>query len=241
MTRYSLLDLVPVVEGGTVAQALANAADLAAHAEAVGFHRYWTAEHHGMAGIASAATAVVLAHVGQATKTIRIKKISVAGAATAAGTMPIVVEKCSDAGTIGAAVLTAAALVPHDSTSAAATGSFGTIGTANYGTPPAVVGIVGVGPIAVQLLELGEQQRQVVERIGPLRMPCNLRDLPGRELGIQILGQCLTLLLQTLDFLGNVDGRVVLDVTKLFDLGLQLRNRLFEIQEGHFHAFCGRV
>ncbi len=72
MTRYSLLDLVPVIEGGTVAQALANAADLAAHAEAVGYHRYWTAEHHGMAGIASAATAVVLAHVGQATKTIRI-------------------------------------------------------------------------------------------------------------------------------------------------------------------------
>jgi hypothetical protein len=66
MTRYSLLDLVPVVEGGTVAQALANAADLAAHAEAVGFHRYWTAEHHGMAGIASAATAVVLGHVAQA-------------------------------------------------------------------------------------------------------------------------------------------------------------------------------
>ena len=72
MKRYSLLDLVPVIEGGTVAQALANAADLAAHAEAQGYHRYWTAEHHGMEGIASAATAVVLAHVGAATKTIRI-------------------------------------------------------------------------------------------------------------------------------------------------------------------------
>jgi luciferase family oxidoreductase group 1 len=72
MTRYSLLDLVPVIQGGTVAQALANAADLAAHAEAHGYHRYWTAEHHGMEGIASAATAVVLAHVGAATKTIRI-------------------------------------------------------------------------------------------------------------------------------------------------------------------------
>ena len=72
MTRFSLLDLVPVVEGGTVAQALANAADLASHAEAHGFHRYWAAEHHGMRGIASAATAVVLAHVGAATSTIRI-------------------------------------------------------------------------------------------------------------------------------------------------------------------------
>ncbi|WP_174293209.1 LLM class flavin-dependent oxidoreductase [Sphingomonas bacterium] len=72
MTRYSLLDLVPVVEGGSVAQALANAADIARHAEAEGYHRYWTAEHHGMTGIASAATAVVLGHVAGATRTIRI-------------------------------------------------------------------------------------------------------------------------------------------------------------------------
>ncbi|MEO6218063.1 MAG: LLM class flavin-dependent oxidoreductase [Sphingomonas sp.] len=72
MTAYSLLDLVPVVEGGSVAQALANAADLARHAEALGFTRYWCAEHHGMSGIASAATSVVLAHIGAATRTIRI-------------------------------------------------------------------------------------------------------------------------------------------------------------------------
>jgi luciferase family oxidoreductase group 1 len=72
MTTLSFLDLVPVVEGGTVARALHNAADLAAHAEAVGFNRYWVAEHHGMTGIASAATAVVIAHVGAATSTIRV-------------------------------------------------------------------------------------------------------------------------------------------------------------------------
>lgn len=72
MTAYSLLDLVPVVEGGTVPQALANAADLAAHAEALGFTRYWVAEHHGMKGIASAATSVVIGHIAAATKTIRI-------------------------------------------------------------------------------------------------------------------------------------------------------------------------
>ncbi|PZQ58919.1 MAG: alkane 1-monooxygenase [Sphingomonas taxi] len=72
MTRYALLDLVPVTEGGSVAQSLANAADLAAHAETLGYHRYWVAEHHGMTGIASAATAVVIAHVGHATSTIRI-------------------------------------------------------------------------------------------------------------------------------------------------------------------------
>jgi luciferase family oxidoreductase group 1 len=72
MTGYSLLDLVPVVEGGTVGQALANAADLARHAEALGFTRYWMAEHHGMAGIASAATSVVIAHVAAATRSIRV-------------------------------------------------------------------------------------------------------------------------------------------------------------------------
>jgi luciferase family oxidoreductase group 1 len=72
MTAYSLLDLVPVIQGGTVSQSLANAADLARHAESLGYTRYWVAEHHGMEGIASAATAVVIAHVGQATDTIRI-------------------------------------------------------------------------------------------------------------------------------------------------------------------------
>lgn len=72
MTRFSLLDLVPVVEGGTVSQSLANAADLARHAETLGFQRYWVAEHHGMRGIASAATAVVIGHVAAATQTIRV-------------------------------------------------------------------------------------------------------------------------------------------------------------------------
>jgi len=72
MPKLSFLDLVPVTDTGTIAQSLANAADLARHAEALGYHRYWVAEHHGMAGIASAATAVVLAHIGHATSTMRI-------------------------------------------------------------------------------------------------------------------------------------------------------------------------
>jgi luciferase family oxidoreductase group 1 len=72
MTTLSILDLVPVVEGGNVATALANAADLAAHAETLGYRRYWVAEHHGMKGIASAATAVVIGHVAAATRTIRV-------------------------------------------------------------------------------------------------------------------------------------------------------------------------
>ncbi len=72
MTRISVLDLVPITEDGDVETSLANAADLARHVEALGYERYWVAEHHGMPGIASAATAVVLGHVGAATSRIRI-------------------------------------------------------------------------------------------------------------------------------------------------------------------------
>lgn len=70
--HYSYLDLSPVPEGGTAADALRNTIDLAKHAEAQGFHRYWLAEHHNMPGIASSATAVMIGQVAAATKTIRV-------------------------------------------------------------------------------------------------------------------------------------------------------------------------
>ncbi|EAR49972.1 bacterial luciferase family protein [Oceanicola granulosus HTCC2516] len=70
--KYSVLDLAPVPEGSDAAQAIANSVDLARHAEAWGYHRYWMAEHHNMPGIASAATAVLIGHVAGATKTIRV-------------------------------------------------------------------------------------------------------------------------------------------------------------------------
>lgn len=70
--RYSLLDLSPIPAGGSPATALANTADLARHAEALGYHRYWLAEHHNSTGIASAATAVVIGHVAGHTSTIRV-------------------------------------------------------------------------------------------------------------------------------------------------------------------------
>jgi luciferase family oxidoreductase group 1 len=72
MIPLSVLDLIPVREGGSVAEALAEAALAAQVAEAAGFRRFWVAEHHGMDGIAGGATSVVLAHIGQATSTIRI-------------------------------------------------------------------------------------------------------------------------------------------------------------------------
>src|SRR3954449_359752 len=69
---FSVLDLAPIVQGGTAALALAHTLDLARHAERWGYHRFWLAEHHGMPGIASAATAVVIGHVAQGTSTIRV-------------------------------------------------------------------------------------------------------------------------------------------------------------------------
>jgi luciferase family oxidoreductase group 1 len=72
MTELSVLDLSPVPEGSGVSQSLANTLDLARHAEALGYKRYWLAEHHNMPGIASAATAVVIGHVAAGTKTIRV-------------------------------------------------------------------------------------------------------------------------------------------------------------------------
>ena len=72
MIPLSVLDLVPVRANGSVPEALHEAAALARCAEAAGYQRFWVAEHHAMDGIAGGATAVVLAHIGQATSTIRI-------------------------------------------------------------------------------------------------------------------------------------------------------------------------
>ncbi len=72
MTPFSILDLAPVAQGSTPADALKNSLSLAQHAEKLGFLRFWLAEHHGMKGIASAATAVVIGYVAGGTKTIRV-------------------------------------------------------------------------------------------------------------------------------------------------------------------------
>jgi luciferase family oxidoreductase group 1 len=68
----SVLDLAPICAGGDARKALANSLDLARKVEAWGFSRFWLAEHHNMPGIASAATAVAIAHVAGGTKTIRV-------------------------------------------------------------------------------------------------------------------------------------------------------------------------
>jgi len=72
MIPLSVLDLSPIVQGSDAGQALRNSRDLANHAERLGFHRYWMAEHHNLAGVASAATAVALAYAAEGTTKIRI-------------------------------------------------------------------------------------------------------------------------------------------------------------------------
>ena len=70
--KLSMLDLVAVREGGTVADALQIAVRTAQQAEKLGFERYWLAEHHNMPGIASSATAVLIGHIAGATQKIRV-------------------------------------------------------------------------------------------------------------------------------------------------------------------------
>ncbi len=68
----SMLDLAPVRDSGSCAEAFANALDLARHVEALGFKRYWLAEHHNMDGIASSSTAVLIGHIAGGTRSIRV-------------------------------------------------------------------------------------------------------------------------------------------------------------------------
>lgn len=72
MPQYSILDLCSIREGSSVAEAIENSVALARYAEPLGFKRFWLAEHHNFGGIASAATSLVIGHVAQHTRTIRV-------------------------------------------------------------------------------------------------------------------------------------------------------------------------
>jgi luciferase family oxidoreductase group 1 len=72
MIPFSVLDLAPIVQGSDAAESYCNTLSLAQHAERWGYKRYWLAEHHGMPGISSAATSVLIAHVAGGTKSIRV-------------------------------------------------------------------------------------------------------------------------------------------------------------------------
>lgn len=72
MIPFSILDLAPIKQASDAATSFHQSLDLARHAECWGYHRFWLAEHHGMPGIASAATSVLIGHVAAGTKTIRV-------------------------------------------------------------------------------------------------------------------------------------------------------------------------
>lgn len=72
MIPLSILDLASIIQGGDASLAFTNSLDLARHAERLGYNRFWLAEHHNMTGVASAATAVVIAHIAAGTSTIRV-------------------------------------------------------------------------------------------------------------------------------------------------------------------------
>src|SRR5829696_8822613 len=72
MVPVSILDLVPVILGETPREALPKSLELAQHAEALGYTRYWVAEHHNMTGIASAATSVVIGYLACGTSPVRV-------------------------------------------------------------------------------------------------------------------------------------------------------------------------
>src|SRR4030095_2209939 len=97
-------------------------------------------------------------------------------------------------------------------------------------------GIVAVGTIAVQLAEIREQTADVIERVRALRMARYLRNLPGRQLRIDVLRKLLAFFLQPADLVRNVDGRVLMNVPKLVDLCLQLGDRLLEFEKGLLHS-----
>lgn len=72
MIPFSVLDLSPIAQGSTAAASFRNTLDIAQHADRWGYHRYWLAEHHGMPGIGSAATSVLIGHVAGGTSRIRV-------------------------------------------------------------------------------------------------------------------------------------------------------------------------
>src|SRR3990167_3256625 len=92
-------------------------------------------------------------------------------------------------------------------------------------------------PIAVQLLPVGEDLGDVVQRVRPLRMARDLRHLPGRQVRVDVLGELLALFVEAADLFGDVDRRFALHESQFFDLGLEFGDRLLEVEEMSFaHA-----
>ena len=99
--------------------------------------------------------------------------------------------------------------------------------------------IVGVGAVAGSSRKSVNMPRDVVERVRPLRMARDLRDLPRRQLAVDVLRELLALLGEPRDLVADVDGGVVVDEAQLVDLRLQLADRLLEVEERLLERACG--
>ena len=97
-------------------------------------------------------------------------------------------------------------------------------------------GVVRVHAVAVQFLKIRDDARNVVGRIGPHRVPRDLGNLPGRQLGEDALRERFALALQPGDLLVDIDLGVIADVAQLVDLCLELGNRLFEFEKLEVHG-----
>ena len=96
--------------------------------------------------------------------------------------------------------------------------------------------VVGEGAITMQFFEISEDVLNVIEGVGALRMAGHLRDLPRRQLGVDVLGQLAALLFKTLDLFRDIDGGIVLHEAQFFDLGFKVGNGLLEVEETCFHG-----
>ena len=94
--------------------------------------------------------------------------------------------------------------------------------------------VVREGAVAMQLVEIGEQLVDIVQRVRALGVARDLRDLPRAEAGVDVLGELQALLAQPFDLVGDVDGRLVLHVAQFVDLALELGDWLLELQEMSF-------
>jgi hypothetical protein len=119
-------------------------------------------------------TAVVVVQ-GSASKTVRIRKIWVTGAATAAGTMPVVLTRRSTAGTLGSAVLTGITASKMDINDPAVTAVASTVGTANYTTLGTTAGIVATGRVCMTALGSGLGVQPLAFEFGKEFKSCVLR------------------------------------------------------------------
>ena len=96
--------------------------------------------------------------------------------------------------------------------------------------------VVGVKAVAVQLVEIGHDVIDVVERIGTQGMARDLADLPGRQVGVDLFGQAQTLLPQRLDFLVDIEFVVAADKAQFADLVFKFSDRLFKFQKIGIHS-----